>query len=165
MNRLLVALAAITVMPGCALSRASSESYEPAGRVEYEEPCVGALYQIEVATHGEQAEGATRAYLRCLVDSGTLPPVDLQMRVDDQLSRNPYPAVSRDRAAVLSRFFDRQQVKAMPGNLREMTAYVGTLEDQALSARAQGDEKLAEAAETRANRVRSLMQVLEQVQG
>jgi len=165
MNRLMLTLAAITVLPGCALSRAASEPYEPAGQVEYDEPCISALYQIEVATHGEQAEGATRAYLRCLVDSGNLPPVDLQMRVADQLSRNPYPAVARDRDAVLARFFDRQQVKAMPGNLREMTTYVGTLEDQALSARAQGDEKLASAAETRADRVRSLMQVLEQVQG
>lgn len=164
---LCVLAALVTMTSGCALrgGTAPVSAYEPAGVVEYEEPCLDGLYRIETATHGESAQAATRHYLSCLVDSGVLPPIDLEMRVADALAMNQYPAIARDRDEVLARFFDRSAIKELPDNLLEMERYLGTLEDQALAARAMGDERLASAAEGRARRVRSLMAVLEDVQG
>jgi len=128
------------------------------------EPCLAELEAIRHATFGEQARVALRYYMSCLVESGQ-PPVDLEARVADALRRNPYPALGRERDAVLAGFFDRKRVKSLPGNLREMQDYIQLLEDQALAARAVGDVKLAEAAEARAAKVRGLFSVLEDVQG
>jgi hypothetical protein len=128
-------------------------------------PCDGPLERVSQATYGGQAEVELRKWLHCLAESQSPPPVDLRGAVSEQLERNPFPAIARDRQAILDRFFEKDQLKDLPANLREMDTYVMVLEDQALVARAQGDVDFADAARARAQRVRTLLEILEEIEG
>lgn len=150
---------AFLVMPACVKKPYVAEHWEPIG------PCDRHLEDVQHATFGDQAEVAVRLYLDCLISQDVRPPIDLEDRVSDRLRRNPYPATSRDRDDVLAHFFDKDGMKALPGSVPGMHAYVQLLEDQALAARAAGDEKLALAAETRATKVKKLLPVLEDIEG
>ena len=156
----LSALLAFLVMPAC-VRPASAPVQAFGGPVD---PCTWELGEIEHATFGEQAEVAVRVYLHCLIDQGARPPVDLEARVDAELQRNPYPATRRARTAVLDHFFDHDVLKQMPRSIPDMHDYTVLLEDQALAARAIGDEELAGAAEARAEKIRTLQPILEDIE-
>ena len=128
-------------------------------------PCSSELMEIQHATYGEQARVSVRVYLNCILDSEERPPTDLDLRVADQLKRNPYPATARDRDSVVGQFFDKDRLKDLPGSIPEMHSYVQLLEDQALAAKAQGDTKLAQAAEARAAKIEKIIPILDDIQG
>lgn len=126
------------------------------------EPCASALTEISQAPHAKAAQETIRGYLRCEISQDRALP-DLQDRVARELRRNPYPATNRQDLA--SWFFDTDLIKALPKRPGDMKPAIERLEDQALARLAMGDPDMARAARARADRLRQLVAVLEDVTG
>lgn len=141
--------------PGCAHRR------DPTASLPIE-PCALALDQVSQAPHAKAAREGIRGYLRCEISQDrTLP--DLEDRVAQALRKNPYPATGRE--DLRAWFFDTSLLKAMPGRPADMHPTIERLEDQALARLAMGDADMARAARARADRLRQLVKVLEEVAG
>ena len=145
-------LALLTALTGC--------FHKPAHAEYLVEPCQAQLDAIQDATHDLAARKTVRTYLTCLVDADARV-ADVPGHVATMLKRNPYPATRR--ADIHGHFFNTDLMKTMPGSETEMSPAIEILEDQALARTAMGDLDMAQAARTRANRLETLVRVLEEV--
>ena len=123
-------------------------------------PCDPELARIESATYDDAAKEAIRGFLTCYEQNATPPPTGLKIEVMEAIEANPYPAVRRAADAIVDWFFERKSLKDLPGNDAELELYLEMADDQALSARAEGDMKLAKAIQGQIERLKKLQSQL-----
>jgi hypothetical protein len=123
--------------------------------------CGAPLEKIAQTTYPEATREAVRAYLDCVVRSGSTP-LGVPDLVRGQLERNPYPAATA-REPVLDWFFDTRALAPVPESLPAMRRAIDQLRDQALARRAMGELDLAEAADARREKLQRLLPILEQI--
>ncbi len=140
----------------------SACKHQPAVALPAPEPCDQALEDIATAPHAKAAQESIRSYLRCEIAQDKIDPA-LEASVSRQLRRNPYPATGRE--DLHAWFFDTALIKSLPARPAEMKPAIQRLEDQALARLAMGDDDMARAARARADRLRQLLEVLEDVAG
>lgn len=150
-----LALSALLLSTACAARR-------PTDTQSSGEPCAAALDPVTQAPHVKAAQDAIRSYLRCQVAQDR-PQPELEQQVSQALRRNPYPAATRE--DLHAWFFDTSLLKAMPARPAELAQAIDRLEDQALARTAMGDPDLARAARARADRMRQLVRVLDELGG
>ena len=125
-----------------------------------EDPCREHLDDVSVATSDAKATQDIREWLNCVASTDGPPPLNLKKQVAEVLALNPYPGTRRRSQQILAHFFDKKQLRNLPETRRRMESYIELLDDQALRARAEGDDKMAKAAEARAKSLTTLSGIL-----
>lgn len=127
-------------------------------------PCGGFLNEVSMATSSSKAQASITDYLNCVIAEGQ-PPPDLQLRIKESLQANPYPGTRRRAAKTMDFFFDKAQLKNLPTSRRDLAAYITMLDAQALRAKAEGDDKFAQAAAKRAKQLATIDQMVDLLEG
>lgn len=124
--------------------------------------CEDVAEDVIDAAHPEQVRERTRQWLSCVARSGK-PPLDLDDQLSDLIRHNPYDAVEREVLEIIRGFTDRSLLRELPETPRETEAYMQMLRDQALYARARGDQPFAEAASAREASIANLQSLIQQL--
>lgn len=127
------------------------------------DPCASEANAIVYAPNPTEARASVRAWLRCH-ERQDHPPTDLDVQLNRLLRANPYDAVERDAVQLSREFSDPGLLRELPSDPEQTREYVLILRDQALFARASGDDELSKAAEDRAARLSRLQALVDLTQ-
>lgn len=127
------------------------------------DPCESEANAIVYSPNPTEARQSVRAWLRCH-ERQDYPPTDLDMQLNRLLRANPYDAIERDAIQLSRGFSDPGLLRELPSDPEQTREYILILRDQALFARASGDDELSKAAEDRAAKLSRLQALVDLTQ-